>query len=119
VAQASQNEQPIGCGRGLDRAVWHAKPANRRRSPPQAAPHECDRRRLTRELMPDGAAGGTDSPECDLRRPAAEQIRAGNYPPCAASVGGRIARMQLDKNFAQAVNPDAITRSAMNHTGRR
>ena len=69
--------------------------------------------------MPHGAPGGANPPECDLRRPAAEQIGAGDDPPGAASVGRGIARMQLDKNFAQAVNPDAITRSAMNQTGRR
>ena len=69
--------------------------------------------------MPHGAPSRADPTECHVRRPAAEQIRASDDPPGAAPVGGRIARMQLDENFAQAVNPDAITRSAMNHRGRR
>jgi hypothetical protein len=58
--------------------------------------------------MPHRAASRTNAPEVDMRCPKTKQVRARDNTPCAMSVIGGIAGMQLDKNFVHGFRLDSF-----------
>ena len=106
LPQASQSEQVLGRGRCLNRPVGDTQSSECSCPPPQSAPHERDRGRLAGELMAHRAANRTNAPEVDMRSPKTKQICAGDNTPCAVSIAGGIAGMQLDKNVAHGFRSD-------------
>ena len=66
------------------------------------------------------AANRTNAPEVDMRRPKTKQVRAGDNTPCAVSIIGGIAGMQLDKNFVHGFRPDNFdSKPSQPHRSRR
>jgi hypothetical protein len=51
-------------------------------------------------------ASRANPPKADVRRPEAKQVRASDNTPCAVSVIGGVAGMQLNENFAHGFQSD-------------